>query len=191
MASIKILLRNLAIPLFLLFTSTLFEIYGAHGNILCFEKERVALLNVKKSLNDTSGCLSSWVGEDCCKWNGVRCNNQTGHVVKLHLNRLNFIYNNGSIMTCSWSPLRGELNPSLVDLKYLNYLDLSSNDLQGIPSPNFLGSLSMLHYLDLSSARFSEMISSRIGNLSNLYHLSLSCIILKSYLLCFRFELAI
>ena len=40
----------------------------------CIEMERKALLKFKQSLNDPFHCLSSWVGSDCCKWVGVRCN---------------------------------------------------------------------------------------------------------------------
>ena len=40
----------------------------------CIEMERKTLLKFKQSLNDPFHCLSSWVGSDCCKWVGVRCN---------------------------------------------------------------------------------------------------------------------
>ncbi|KAK2992863.1 hypothetical protein RJ640_011956 [Escallonia rubra] len=124
------------------------------------EKEMAALVKFKESLNDTYGQLSSWIGEDFYKWKGVGCNNETGHVVKLDL---------GSI-----EGLGGQISPSLLDLKYLTYLDLSRNDFQGIPIPSFLGSLEQLIYLDLSFASFTGMVPPHLGNLSNLRHLDLS-----------------
>ncbi|KAK4841302.1 hypothetical protein QYF36_002411 [Acer negundo] len=54
-------------------------------NISCIEKEREALLQFKDGLEDPSGWLSSWVGDDCCNWVGVNCSNQTGQVVSLEL----------------------------------------------------------------------------------------------------------
>ena len=52
------------------------------------ETEKLALLNLKQGLLDPSHRLSSWVGDDCCKWRGVVCSNRTGHVIKLSLRSL-------------------------------------------------------------------------------------------------------
>ncbi|CAL2271437.1 unnamed protein product [Prunus armeniaca] len=49
-------------------------------NVGCIDIERKALLKLKQGLMDPSGRLLSWVGEDCCKWSGVGCNNITGRV---------------------------------------------------------------------------------------------------------------
>ncbi|XP_039119403.1 receptor-like protein EIX2 [Dioscorea cayenensis subsp. rotundata] len=56
----------------------------AAGN--CIESERMALLDFKKSISDPQDKLSSWaMGQDCCSWEGVRCDNITGNVIGLEL----------------------------------------------------------------------------------------------------------
>ena len=55
------------------------------NNVTCIKSEREALLRFKAGVNDTPGKLSSWVGEDCCQWKGVECDNESGHVTKLNL----------------------------------------------------------------------------------------------------------
>ncbi|RVW99313.1 putative leucine-rich repeat receptor-like protein kinase [Vitis vinifera] len=135
----------------------------------CIEVERKALLEFKNGLKDPSGRLSSWVGADCCKWKGVDCNNQTGHVVKVDLKSGGDFSRLGG----GFSRLGGEISSSLLDLKHLTYLDLSLNDFQGIPIPNFLGSFERLRYLNLSNARFGGMIPPHLGNLSQLRYLDL------------------
>jgi Leucine-rich repeat (LRR) protein len=67
----------------------------------------------------------------------------------------------------------GKLNPSLLDLKYLNYLDLSYNNFSGTQIPKFLGSMESLRYLNLSNAGFGGVIPHQLGNLSNLQYLNL------------------
>uniref|UniRef100_J3NCK6 Leucine-rich repeat-containing N-terminal plant-type domain-containing protein n=1 Tax=Oryza brachyantha TaxID=4533 RepID=J3NCK6_ORYBR len=61
---------------------------SASSNQSCIADERAALLSIKASLLfDPEGRLasSSWRGQDCCGWRGVRCSGSTGHVVKLQL----------------------------------------------------------------------------------------------------------
>lgn len=144
---------------------------AAHQNIDCLDVEREALLKFKHGLTDPSGRLSSWVGEDCCKWRGVRCHNRTGRVIKLQLGNSfpNSLEGDGSA-----SQLGGEIDPSLLNLKYLNYLDLSMNNFRGIEIPQFIGSLGKLRYLNLSGASFGGVIPPDIGNLSSLRYLDLN-----------------
>ncbi|OMO88211.1 hypothetical protein COLO4_20366 [Corchorus olitorius] len=171
-------LQILVLIFLLLLTKSKFheaaESNSSSGNIgRCIEKERKALLEFKTSLKDPSGFLSSWVGQDCCNWTGVSCSNKTGNVVKLDLTRFKLCYlvvplNN------SCGELGGTLNPSLLNLTYLNYLDLSENNFSGLPIPEFIGSLKNLRYLDLSDVSFNGKVPPSIGNLSNLEHLDLS-----------------
>ncbi|KAF7151962.1 hypothetical protein RHSIM_Rhsim02G0186000 [Rhododendron simsii] len=95
---------------------------------------------------------------------GVVCDNATGHVLELHLQNHGWFFD---------SALGGEINPSLLSLKQLRYLDLSGNDFGGIPIPSFIGSLASLEYLNLSNARFGGTIPRQLGNASTLRFLSL------------------
>ena len=67
----------------------------------------------------------------------------------------------------------GKINPSLLDLKHLIYLDLSCNNFHGAQIPKFLGSMGSLRYLNLSFAGFGGLIPHQLGNLSNLQYLNL------------------
>ncbi|KAL7196310.1 hypothetical protein ACSBR1_036337 [Camellia fascicularis] len=131
--------------------------------ISCIENEKQALLKLKQGLTDPSSRLSSWVGENCCTWSGVTCNNKTRNVIGLNLRN-----------PLTGHELGGKIDPSLLDLKYLCYLDLSMNNFGGIQIPTFFGSLTKLRYLNLSGASFGGTIPSNLGNISNLLYLDLS-----------------
>ncbi|XP_004298469.1 PREDICTED: LRR receptor-like serine/threonine-protein kinase FLS2 [Fragaria vesca subsp. vesca] len=156
---------------------------GVKGfRVACNEEERAALLKFRQGLKDPYGRLSSWVGEDCCNWTGIGCSNQIGNVLKLDLSNPNYYVEKptaatGYMRAC----LGGELDPSLLSLTYLNYLDLSCNNFQGIAIPSFLGSLKKLRYLDLSQSSFGGMVPPQLGNLSNLFYLDLSHLTTYSY----------
>ncbi|KAF3434076.1 hypothetical protein FNV43_RR25179 [Rhamnella rubrinervis] len=140
-------------------SSTIISFCNGNLEVLCKENERHALLRLKKDLYDAANRLSNWVGGeegDCCRWTGIVCDNITGHVLELHLS-----YQNGKI------------NPSLLNLTHLNYLDLRSNYFGGTEIPSFIGSLKNLIFLDLSNAGFAGMVPHQLGNLTNLRYLYL------------------
>ncbi|KAK2447509.1 receptor protein EIX2 [Trifolium repens] len=151
------------IPLLFLFASIKCEVRSLSVSTLCIKEEREALLKIKKDLIDPSNYLSSWVGKDCCNWIGIQCHNQTGNILNLNLQP----------DLLSPAPLGGKINPSLADLKHLSHLDLSRNDFEGIPIPEFIGSLHRLNYLDLSYANFSGMVPTQLGFLLNLHYLDI------------------
>ena len=151
----------------------------SHSQLHCINTERHALLTFKQDLIDPSNRLSSWtVDGDCCQWVGVVCHNLTAHIQQLHLRT--FYPSGGFAIEERYeaylrSMFGGKLNPSLLDLKHLNYFDLSFNNFSASPIPSFLDSMKSLTSLNLSNARFVGLIPYKLGNLSNLLYLNLEC----------------
>ncbi|GKD27444.1 putative leucine-rich repeat protein [Tanacetum coccineum] len=137
---------------------------GGAATNKCIDNERQALLGFKARLLDPDDLVSTWRPEeedDCCKWSGVTCDNQTGHVTMLDLSAY---YTIGGV--------GGEISLSLLNLTYLNHLDLSENSFHGTILP-FIGSMTHLTYLDLSYNHFTGSIKS-IGSLTGLTFLKLA-----------------
>ncbi|XP_059446717.1 receptor-like protein 7 [Corylus avellana] len=139
---------------------------------LCHDEESFALLKFKESFtinrsasDDPSAYpkVSLWKPEsgDCCKWQGVQCNEDTGHVMSLNL-RSSCLY--GSINSTS----------SLFQLVHLQILNLADNHFNFSQIPTGFRQLSKLTNLDLSDSVFSGKIPSEILELSNLISLNLS-----------------
>ncbi|KAH9752515.1 Receptor-like protein 6 [Citrus sinensis] len=141
---------------------------------LCHDDERSALLQFKDSRIsgdfyawkfDCRPTIASWKPEegnvDCCSWDGVHCNKNTGHVIKLDL---------------SHSCLFGSINSSssLSKLVHLEWLNLAFNDFNSSEIPPEIINLSRLSYLNLSGTSLSGQIPSEILKLSNLISLDLS-----------------
>ncbi|MCD7446607.1 hypothetical protein HAX54_010799 [Datura stramonium] len=143
--------------------------------VRCIESERNALLRFKQSLTDPSDRLTSWIGEECCIWKGVSCDIQTGNVISLDLKDTSgncYQKKMGNLISGNSSCLGGKISPALLDLQHLEYFDLGGNDFQGLATPNFLGSLEKLQYLNLSHSSLVGIPPS-FGNLSSLQYLSL------------------
>ncbi|XP_016684173.1 receptor-like protein EIX2 [Gossypium hirsutum] len=130
-----------------------FNLSAREDRILCKDKERQALLALKQSLVDDHGLLSSWGIRDCCQWKGVGCNQRT----KLDL-RSSF----------SDEPLRGTINPSLLQLQHLNFLYLSDNDFGSSQFPDFNGSLSRLSSNHVGENSWLKLVNKLPLHLENL-----------------------
>ena len=100
-------------------------------------------------------------GSDCCSWDGVECDRETGHVIGLHL---------------ASSCLYGSINSSntLFSLVHLRRLDLSDNHFNYSEIPFGVGQLLRLRSLNLSDSAFAGQIPSELLALSNLVFLDLS-----------------
>ncbi|KAJ0094094.1 hypothetical protein Patl1_17134 [Pistacia atlantica] len=140
---------------------------------ICSQNDLQALTDFKNGLKDPRNRLSSWQGSNCCQWQGISCDNSTGAVVTIDLRNPYLMAFDTSSRYASWN-LSGELRSSLIKLKSLQYLDLSTNTFNDILIPEFLGSLENLRYLNLSKSGFSGAVPSSLGKLSRLQYLDVS-----------------
>ncbi|KAL3714171.1 hypothetical protein ACJRO7_006156 [Eucalyptus globulus] len=155
---------------------------NGNSSSICFEEERNALLQLRQSLSDPSHVLPSWNGEDCCRWIGVTCNRANGHVVKLQITSVNenpfptaeeFSFDDYDDSSPRVFLTAGELHPSLLNLRYLSYLDLSGIFFERAYMPKFIGSMKQLRYLDLSHSFGFAIVPHEWGNLAELEVLNL------------------
>ncbi|TXG67469.1 hypothetical protein EZV62_008744 [Acer yangbiense] len=144
---------------------------------LCHDDERSALLQFKQSFyTDKYTCFNlldypkveSWKLEggnsssaDCCSWDGVKCDEETGHVIKLDL---------------SSSCLFGSINSTttLFQLVHLQWLSLAYNIFNISEIPAAINNLSRLSHLNLSFSFISGQIPPQLLDLRNLVSLDLS-----------------
>ncbi|XP_052288535.1 receptor-like protein 7 [Citrus sinensis] len=164
---------------------------------LCHDDERSALLEFKeRHINrdldawkfDCRPKAASWKPEegdvDCCSWDGVHCDKNTGHVIKLDLSNscLFEIINLSrlSYLNLSGTSLSGQILSEILELSNLVSLDLSLNDgpggrleLQKPNLANLVEKLSNLEILDLGDAFIRSTIPHNLTNLSSLTFVSL------------------
>ncbi|KAM4102243.1 hypothetical protein ACB094_05G209200 [Castanea mollissima] len=176
---------------FLLLIIKLSSCSDHHTSVLkCIQTEREALLSVKEGINLTHEYdwrSHYWLGEDCCQWAGVECNNKSGHVTKLDVRGFQF---NEQISSLDW----------LSGLSSLKYLDMGGVDLSGVgaywlhavnrlpslvelhldhcklqslPTSLLLVNLTSLSVLDLSYNHFNSSIPQWLVNLTSLTKLDL------------------
>ena len=172
---------GLSISLFIMFIRLLliFSIFslisaGSDSSVkpLCHDDESIALLKFKESfiVNQSASFaplvspkISSWMAQssDCCTWDGIQCDEITGHVISLDLSNSSFY---GSINSSS----------SLFQLVHLQKLNLSLNNFNHFEIPVGVRRLSKFTHLDLSYSGFSGKIPSEILQLSKLVSLNLA-----------------
>ncbi|XP_062114723.1 receptor-like protein 9DC3 [Humulus lupulus] len=154
-------------PCFILFLNLL--LCFSFSQPSCHDDERTSLLQFKESfiirksafrLNTSSyPKVSSWTHEDetrnCCLWDGVECDEKTGHVIGLDLSS-SFLY--GTI----------DSNSTLFNLLHLQRLNLSDNHFNYSQIPTAVKRLSMLTSLSLVDSVFSGQIPLEVSELSKL-----------------------
>ncbi|GLT35757.1 hypothetical protein SLA2020_101840 [Shorea laevis] len=147
---------------------------------LCSHEEALALLQFKTSfsinytVSDPDYCgdlfytkpnyskIESWKeGIDCCSWDGVSCDNVTGHVIALNLS-CSFLYGTFSS------------NSTVFFLRNLQSLNLASNDFRLSKIPPEISLFTRLKHLDISYSQFSGQVPAEIAHLPKLVSLNLS-----------------
>ncbi|KAI5345017.1 hypothetical protein L3X38_012894 [Prunus dulcis] len=142
----------------------------------CHDEESSALLQFKesfiidKSASRSEGAypkISSWKpaaggNSSCCSWDGVECDEMTGHVIGLNLSS-SYLY--GSF----------DSNSSLFSLVHLQRLSLSDNNFNYSHIPSSIRNFPSLTHLDLSASVFSGQVPSEVSHLSKLTYLDLCC----------------
>ncbi|PHT67946.1 hypothetical protein T459_27433 [Capsicum annuum] len=154
----------------------------------CHPNDLKGLQDFKAGIrSDTSGRLSKWKNQDCCKWEGISCN-EAGRVASIILPGL---YTSDGVPV--QSTMVGELSPSITLIDFLEVIDIGElGGLTGkIPTSiglhlphlrklNFLGNqftgalpesickLSKLEEMYLQENVFSGFVPSCIGGVKNL-----------------------
>ncbi|KAK9226192.1 hypothetical protein WN943_011239 [Citrus x changshan-huyou] len=135
---------------------------------LCHDQDRSALLKFIESLTINryaSRNVASWnqdeQNSDCCSWDGIKCDEDTGHVISLNL-------------SSSW--LYGSINSSssLFQLVHLEWLAVADNHFNFSVIPSEIVNLSRLTRLSLSGSFFAGQIPAELLELSRLEVLDLS-----------------
>ncbi|GKV41902.1 hypothetical protein SLEP1_g49374 [Rubroshorea leprosula] len=106
--------------------------------------------------------IESWKeGIDCCSWDGVSCDNVTGHVIALNL-------------SCSFLSGTFPSNGTLFFLRNLQSINLALNDFRLSKIPSKISQFTRLKHLDISYSGFSGQVPEEIAHLPKLVSLNLS-----------------
>ncbi|XP_060675770.1 receptor-like protein 7 [Ziziphus jujuba] len=133
----------------------------------CHDEERLALLQFKDSfVIKKSACAYSkvlrWKSSNCCLWEGIDCDAETGHVIGLDLSS-----------SCLFGSINS--NSTLFSLGHLQLLNLADNHFNFSQIPAAIGQLSGLTYLNLSKSFFYGQVPLELSNLTKLSSLDLFC----------------
>ncbi|KAG2252940.1 hypothetical protein Bca52824_083076 [Brassica carinata] len=144
-----------------------------HGYKSCVEKERKALLELKKYIIsiteevESDSVLPTWTyntESDCCRWEGVKCNRTSKRVTEIAFGTLNLKKN--SLLNLSLlHPFEDVRSLSLSPNDFHNQFSGLFDDIEGY---NSLRRLRNLEILDLSSNRFSNSIFPFINSATSL-----------------------
>ncbi|KAM3336968.1 hypothetical protein P3S68_032668 [Capsicum galapagoense] len=112
-------------------------------------------MSFKSLLTDPSNRLSSWKGDNCCNWKGIKCSS-SGHVVVVNLQNPHpdevIINANKEVVN---------LSPLLFTIDHIQYLDLSFNNFVFSKLPAEISNLTNLAYLNLSNSMFQDSITTQ------------------------------
>eukprot|EP00253_Pinus_taeda_P034394 PITA_34394 len=146
-------------------------------------QEAQILQLLKSSLKDPQNSMKNW--EDSiaapCNWDGITCDNSTGMVTQIILERkcLNGPFpsnicglSNLKKLQLAFNYLEGNLPSTLMNCSKLEYLNLTDNSLSGT-LPDF-SPLKSLQILDLTINNFTGPFPASVGSLPELTSLSLA-----------------
>ncbi|KAF8020557.1 hypothetical protein BT93_G1093 [Corymbia citriodora subsp. variegata] len=157
-----------------------FSYSKAFIDIRCIGIEKEALLKLKQDFTNPSKHLWSWIGENCCEWEGVECHKRTGHVSKLDLcnpyhglvkcNLKEWLDPINMLSSLEYLILRGciledALTSLHVNFISLRFLDLSNNFMNSSIPPWFLKNLKII---DVFYNNFNGNLPNQFGNFKDL-----------------------
>ncbi|PKI36497.1 hypothetical protein CRG98_043115 [Punica granatum] len=128
---------------------------------------------------------ASWMrGTDCCKWDGITCDNVTGDVIEvnlscsrlqgiLHVNSTLFSLRNLRALYLRDNKLDGPIPPCLGNLTKISSLSLSFNHIRGSLPRSLANCTSNLGELDFSNNELEDLFPSWLEALPSLYVLGL------------------
>ncbi|PIA42275.1 hypothetical protein AQUCO_02000022v1 [Aquilegia coerulea] len=151
-------------PFTLCLVSMILFYYNHMGCSGCLEVERIALLELKASMNMPNlNPPLTWddeEGSDCCAWERVKCSNTTRQVIQLSLSNIH-----GDVQY---------VNAALfLPFDKLQHLDLSNNSISELQGLDRLSRLTKLHFLKLEKNYFNNSILPSLGALISLNTLDL------------------
>jgi Leucine-rich repeat (LRR) protein len=132
------------------------------GYKCCIEKERKALLELKKYMISKTAdwgldsVLPTWTNDtksNCCRWEGLKCNQTSGRIIELSIGQTNF--KESSLLNLSLLHPFEELRSLNLSGEIYNEFNGLFDDVEGYES---LRRLRNLEILDLSSNSFNNSI---------------------------------
>ncbi|CAI9089312.1 OLC1v1023869C1 [Oldenlandia corymbosa var. corymbosa] len=148
-------------------------------------REGLLLQQVKRSLSDPAGSLSSWSDRDAtpCNWTGISCSRKGSFPSVIGVNLSSASLSGPfpvafchlpylSLLSLPNNSINSSLPLTISRCRRLTFLDLSSNFLEG-PIPSTLADLPNLRHLDLDANSFSGEIPASFGRFQRLENLIL------------------
>ncbi|XP_024531047.1 probably inactive leucine-rich repeat receptor-like protein kinase At2g25790 isoform X1 [Selaginella moellendorffii] len=130
----------------------------------CHPEDLKALLAFKAGMSH----LEHWHGTDCCNWDAIRCNNQTGGIVSVAFEGIG-----GPDSRFNYDRMKGTISEnSLGKLAFLEQLYMNTVPLVTGGIPTSVGNIPTLKELVLDKTGLSGPIPASLGKLSKLVLLS-------------------